>query len=199
MSPAPAACVPRVLHPREHRQLLGAQPMGDISGLSEQWGHRALGRSVLSLLAAVLCASWVLFATKSAAFRVEEVLPHIPAYRRVQEGSLHWKRKGSALREKQFKKREVSAMREEQFIFCCSLFALAFVSTCYLPGAVTFLVLFNPDFPHPSFLVWPLVCRAARSVLRPAVSVCFPLRLCICLSAAQMLPGKAKLFPLELK
>ncbi|EOA98682.1 hypothetical protein Anapl_02619 [Anas platyrhynchos] len=46
--------------------------MGDIRGLSEQCGHRALGRSVLSLLAAVLCASWVLFATKLAAFRVEK-------------------------------------------------------------------------------------------------------------------------------
>lgn len=73
--------------------------MGDIRGLSEQCGHRALGRSVLSLLAAVLCASWVLFATKLAAFRVEEVLSHIPAYRRMQEGSLHWRRKGSAVRE----------------------------------------------------------------------------------------------------
>lgn len=151
MSTAPAAYVPRVLHPWEcqhqHPPAPGCSAHGGgIWGLLERWRHAALRRGVLSPLPAVLCAIRVLSAKKSAAFWVEKVLSRTLAYRRVQEGSLHWRRKGSALREK-------------QFIFCCCLFALAFVSSM-LHGSVTFLVPFNPGFPNSSFLVRPLSCAA---------------------------------------
>lgn len=56
-----------------------------------------------------------------------------------------------------------SVLGEKHFIFCCCLFALAFVFTCYLLGPVIFLILFNLDFSHDTWCIhtapqWCRVC-----------------------------------------
>lgn len=48
-----------------------------------------------------------------------------------------------------------SVLGGKQLIFCCCLFALAFVFTCYLLGPVVFLILSNLDFSNYAYLVHP--------------------------------------------
>lgn len=48
-----------------------------------------------------------------------------------------------------------SVLGEKRFIFCCCLFAFAFVFTCYLLGPVIFLILFNLDFSNYAYLLHP--------------------------------------------
>lgn len=144
---------PRLLLVSSRRSLLQVPPtLGVNSGALRGLRARRLleeGRSMLSCCTALLWDILVISAKKK-----KINWPHSPSSRSSHTGPCRSGRKegqGAGWE----KAASGSTLGEKQFIFCCCLFAFAFVFTCYLLGPVVFLVLFNLDFSNYAYLVHP--------------------------------------------